>query len=260
MIKCGIIGYPLKNPRSVKLWKEYFLKKNINSKMLEFSFKEREFHKEIKKLINNEEFLASAITMPYKIIIQKYINNLNETAKLSKSVNLIVKSKKKIFGFNTDVFGLLKSLSKKILIKNIIIIGLGGSGNAIFNYINKKYKRNFILITSKNIPIKKNIEIYKNLNKAKIDYDKKYLIINCTPLGSNLRKKFLKKTPIEDNILGKISKKSFIFDLIYKPEKTKLFYQCKKYKLNYKNGLEMNTLQGKMALNIISKLTKFKLK
>ena len=26
-MKCGIIGYPLNNPRSILIWKDYFLKK-----------------------------------------------------------------------------------------------------------------------------------------------------------------------------------------------------------------------------------------
>ena len=75
--------------------------------------------------------------MPYKIKIKKYIDSFNETAKLSGSVNLIIKKEGKIYGFNTDIFGFLKSLSNKIRYKNIVIIGLGGSGGAIFNYINK---------------------------------------------------------------------------------------------------------------------------
>ena len=259
MIKCGIVGYPLKKPRSIKLWKDYFFKKKINSNMLEFNFSKKQFNKKIIELLKNEKFLASAITMPYKITIKKYVNYLNESANLSGSVNLIVKQKNKIYGFNTDIYGFLKSLSKKISFKNIIIIGMGGSGSSIYNYINKKYIKNFILITKKKIKEKENVKIYRTLKIKNLDLKKKYLIINCSPLGSNLKKQFIQKTPINDKIMSKIYKKSFIFDLVYKPKKTKLFYQCKKYKILYKNGLEMNTYQGIKALDLVSKLTKFKL-
>ena len=259
MITCGIIGYPIKNPRSVKLWKQYFSRKKIKSKMLEFNFNKTEFQTKIKKLLSEKDFLASAITMPYKISVRKYINHLNETAKLSKSVNLIIKYKNKIYGFNTDVYGLLESLSKKISFKNVIIIGMGGSGNAIYNYINKKFKKNFIIISSKKKNYGKNTKVFKAFKYAEISQKKKYLIINCTPLGSNLSRKFINKTPIDNLTLSKISKKSFIFDLVYKPNRTKLFYQCKNFKIKYKNGLEMNTFQGEKALNIISKLTNFNL-
>ena len=259
MIKCGIIGYPIKKPRSVILWKKYFFKNKINSQMLEFNFNKKNFNKKTFSLISKKNFLASAVTMPYKKDIKKYINFFNETAKLSGSVNLIVKHKKKIHGFNTDIFGFLKSLSKKTLYKNIIILGMGGSGSAIYNYLNKKFKKNFILITKKKIKKKKNTKIFRTLVEKNLDYKKNYLIVNCTPLGSNLKKSFIKKTPLSDNILKYLSKKSFVFDLVYKPKKTKLFRQCKKFKVPYKNGLEMNTYQGIKALEIIEKMTKFKL-
>ena len=35
--------------------------------------------------------------------------------------------------------------------KNIIIIGMGGSGTEIYNFLDKKYKKKFILITKKNL-------------------------------------------------------------------------------------------------------------
>lgn len=259
MIKCGIIGFPIKKPRSIKLWKKYFSKKKINSKMLEFNFNQKTFHKKMTQLISDKNFLASAVTMPYKITIKKYINYFNETAKLSGSVNLIAKYRKEIYGFNTDIHGFIKSLNNKIYFKNIIILGMGGSGSAIYNYMNKKYKKNFILITSKNIKKNNNTKVFNSLKIDYFDFKKKYLFINCTPLGSNLKKNFLNKTPINDQIIKKISKKSFIFDLVYKPKKTILFNQCKKYKIPYRNGLEMNTYQGEKALSLVSKLTKFQL-
>jgi len=259
MIKCGIIGYPLKKPRSVILWKKYFFKNKINSQMLEFNFSKKNFNKKTFSLISEKIFLASAVTMPYKKDIKKYVNFFNETAKLSGSVNLIVKHKKKIHGFNTDIFGFLKSISKNTLHKNIIILGMGGSGSAIYNYLNKKFKKNFILITKKKINKKKNTKIFRTLAVKNLDSKKNYLIINCTPLGSNLKKSFIKETPLSEYVLKNLSKKSFVFDLVYKPKKTKLFHQCKKFKVSYKNGLEMNTYQGIKALEIIAKITKFKL-
>ena len=46
-MKCGIIGYPLKNPKSIKIWKNYFKKKNIKASMEKFSIEK----KKIKKIL-----------------------------------------------------------------------------------------------------------------------------------------------------------------------------------------------------------------
>ena len=43
--KCGILGYPLKKPRSIKLWKDYFKKNYINSSMLKFEVKKKKCQK-----------------------------------------------------------------------------------------------------------------------------------------------------------------------------------------------------------------------
>ena len=79
------------------------------------------------------------------------------------------------------------------------------------------------------------------------------MIINCTPLGSDLKKEYINKSPIKENIFKLINKKTFIFDVIYKPKKTKLFFLSKKYKIRYSNGLKMNTIQAESALRILSR-------
>ena len=35
----GILGHPLKKPRSIKIWKDYFSRKGINSSMVKFDIK-----------------------------------------------------------------------------------------------------------------------------------------------------------------------------------------------------------------------------
>ena len=77
------------------------------------------------------------------------------------------------------------------------------------------------------------------------------LFINCSPLGSYLKKKFLKKTPLKINQLKKMKKNLIVFDIIYSPKKTLLSKNCKKLKINYINGIKMNTLQASKALDIV---------
>ena len=256
---CSIIGYPLKKPRSIVLWKKFFRKKKINSRMLPLEIKNKSFNKTIKNLKNDKNFLASAITMPYKIKINKMIDILDISSKLSGSTNLIIKKRNLFYGFNTDIYGFLESLGKRINMKDIIIIGLGGAGMAIFKYIFKKYKKkNFILVTKKRIKKNARLKVYRKINTKKIEKEKKYLIINCTPIGSDLQKSFIKLSPLSSSFLQYINKKSYVFDLIYQPEKNVLYQMCQKKKISYSNGLKMNTYQADKALKIISKLTKFK--
>ena len=122
-LSCGIIGYPLNKPRSIPIWKKYIKKHKINAKMHSFEIKPNSFSKYIKKIKNDRDFLAMAVTMPYKKEILKFLDELDTFAKKTSSVNLVVKRKKKLFGYNTDIFGASECIKKEIKkYQNIIII------------------------------------------------------------------------------------------------------------------------------------------
>ena len=73
---CGIIGYPLNKPRSIPIWKEYFKKKRINAQMMKFEINSKLFNSFVKNLKKNQNFLAMAVTMPYKKKIVVIINHI----------------------------------------------------------------------------------------------------------------------------------------------------------------------------------------
>lgn len=248
---CGILGFPLKKPRSIPIWKKFIKENKIHATMNEFQIQKKNLNKFLNFIKKDEDFLATAITMPYKTSLFKKVKIKDEHAKFAKSINLIKKIDNKIFGYNTDVFGAHFTISKKIkFFKNICIIGLGGSGNAIFNYLIKKYpNKKYYLISKKIFKKKKRVSIFRKLNHRILE--QKMIIINCTPLGSSLKQNLINKTPIPINLFKYINKKSFIFDIIYSPKKTILSGQCKKYNIKFINGLLMNTIQAKKALNIV---------
>ena len=249
----GILGYPLKKPRSIGIWQAYFKKKRLDAIMKKFEVKPLALNNFFTTIKNMDEFKATAVTMPYKIKVIKYMQGLDPYAQKAKSVNLIIKKNKKLFGFNTDVYGAYESVKKIIPnYKLIVIIGLGGTGSAIFNFLKKKKKTNkFLIITSKQPKNIRNVNFKKKLDKKILC--KKSLIINCTPLGSDLSKSYLKKSPIEKSLIKFINKDSAIFDVIYSPKKTVLSKLLKQKKIKYFNGILMNTLQAKKALDLAFK-------
>ena len=254
-----IIGYPLNRPRSVILWKKFFKKNKIKCKMTAKEVRSKNLRLVLKEFKNDRDFVASAVTMPYKQKVTKYFDFGDKISKFSNSINLIVKvNSRKIIGYNTDVLGAIETV-KKLKKKNIMIFGLGGTGKAILKVFSKIYRSSkFIVVSSKNhkeFSNKKNIKQKSSiLDKDLIKID---LFINCSPLGSNLKKEFLNKSPLSSKQILFLKKNVNIFDLVYKPLNTKLSKICKKHKRRYINGIKMNTFQAEKALSIIKKSVQF---
>lgn len=73
-------------------------------------------------------------TIPHKINVIKYMDELSESAKLIGAVNTIINNDGKLFGENTDGKGFMLSLRSNEVDpkgKNIVILGAGGAARAI---------------------------------------------------------------------------------------------------------------------------------
>jgi shikimate 5-dehydrogenase len=254
-MKNYIIGYPLKNPRSIILWKKFFKKKRLKNFSMEPKLvKPKNLKKTITEFIFDNNFFATAITMPLKNLSAKYVTYEDKLSEISGSINLIIRKKKKLIGYNTDVKAALKCIAK-INKRSIMIFGLGGTGKPIAKVIGKKFEKSKIICISskkhKDLHKINNIEVKKKIYKD--DLKNLTLFINCSPLGSKLKKTLLNQSPISDHQLKQINKKAVVFDIVYQPNNTILRRLCKKNKIEYFNGLEMNTLQANIALRIINR-------
>ena len=189
-----IIGEtPSRGARSPLLWNNAYKKMKIKKKMFPADVRKKNLKKLVLSLRNNPNFLGSAITMPYKTAIIKYIDEIDKYAKKIGSINTIVKQKNRLIGYNTDYMG--SNFSLKLIrknIKKILIIGSGGAAkacilSAINSFKNSKfyfYNRNLkkLNLVLKKIKIKKKYEILKKVENIKnlksID-----LVINTTSVG-----------------------------------------------------------------------------
>lgn len=73
-------------------------------------------------------------TIPHKINVIKYLDELSESAKLIGAVNTIINHDGRLFGENTDGKGFMLSLKSNKVDpkgKNIVILGAGGAARAI---------------------------------------------------------------------------------------------------------------------------------
>ncbi|MBE7687626.1 shikimate dehydrogenase [Tenacibaculum finnmarkense genomovar ulcerans] len=183
------------------------------------------------------------VTIPYKLDVFNFLDEIDKKARKIGAVNTIKISKKgKLIGFNTDVYGFKKSL--KPLLKNYhkkaLILGTGGASKAVA-YVLKKLGITYYFV-SRNPKGKKEVS-YQSLSKEIIETH--HLIINCTPLGTHPNIKDCPDIPYQF-----IGKKHLLFDLIYNPEITTFLSKGQEKNAAIKNGLEMLEQQAEKAWKI----------
>lgn len=241
--KFGLIGKNI----SYSFSKGYFLNKFKELKLNNYSYRNYDlpeidefpfiiYHKE-------EEFGGFNVTIPYKQSIMRYLSDIDEVAQEIGAVNTIkITDDNELIGYNTDAYGFENSL--KPLLKNhhkkALILGTGGASKAVA-YVLNKLNIEFQLVSRK--PVADNQISYEDISEEIIKSHQ--LIINCTPLGTHPN---IKECPnIPYNLL---SKKHFLYDLIYNPSETEFLKRGKKQGATTKNGLEMLELQAEKSWEI----------
>ena len=244
MHNLGLIGKNLQYSFS----KDFFQNKFKRENLMNFSYNSYELNAiaELKILLQNKNLTGLNITSPYKESIIKYVDHLDDISKKTNSVNTIFinKKTKKITGYNTDVFGFKKSLELFLPQSKLkaLVLGNGGVAKSIC-YALKEKKIEFLIVSRKEN--KSNIISYENCEKYLRTHK---LIINTTILGSG---KLINRAPkINYNLL---SKKNYMYDVIYNPEETLFLKQGKQRGANIMNGKKMLTLQAELSFEIWKK-------
>lgn len=114
-------------------------------------------------------FSGFALSMPFKIEILKYLDDIQDSAKEIGSVNTVVIENNKLYGYNTDYIGALNYFSDISLGKSLNIIGNGGFSKAI-QYACKISNIEFKIFNRQDIDRIKTInnEIFFNATPAEI--------------------------------------------------------------------------------------------
>lgn len=196
------------------------------------------------------------VTIPHKVEIVKYLDGIDENAKLIGAVNTIKSEGDFLKGYNTDGVGFIKSILDKgysLSGKKVMIIGAGGACRSIAIELSSN---NVECIEIRNRSLNNAIEIsdiiksnfntkmvYSNEPIVYKDLENIDILINTTPLGMENE-----LCPIDDNI--SIDKDLLVCDIVYKPHETKFIKWAKKNNLDVVYGIDMLINQAVEAFYI----------
>jgi len=240
----GLIGYPLAQSFSQKYFTAKFENEHINARFLNFEIPSVD---ELPQLLDRHPYIAGfSVTIPHKENVFKYLNQLDDSARLIGAANVIKVvwhgNKPSLIGYNTDLIGFSESL--KPMLKphhnKALILGTGGAAKAIAHAFDLMgIERKYVSRT----PADESTYSYTQLDEHILnDYT---IIVNCTPLGM-----FPNNNTCPDIPYHLISDKHLLYDLTYNPEITLFMQKGLDNGSTAKNGLEMLHLQAEAAWRI----------
>lgn len=231
-MKYGLIGEKLGHSFS----------KTVHSKIASYDYELLEIPKtDIDSFMQKRDFCCINVTIPYKETVISYLDEISDEAKSIGAVNTIVNKNGRLFGYNTDFYGLSSLINKNsIEIKNktVLILGSGGTSktaNAVCESMNARK----IFTVSRNGG--EGFITYQQA--AAIDAE---VIINTTPVGM-----------FPNNFAVPISLDGFknleaVVDVIYNPLKTQLVLSAQKRGIKAVGGLYMLYAQAVKAAEIFT--------
>jgi len=239
-----LIGNPVEHSLSPVMYNAAFRKLGLNFVYLTLKVKDIEH---VIRGIRALDIKGFNVTIPYKVDVMKFLDEIDRTARNIGAVNTVVNYEGFLKGFNTDWIGATKSIEKKIDIKGkkIVILGAGGAARAIaFGIKNKGGKLTVLNRTLKKAKkLSKDVGCnYGSLNDLKdLDCD---ILINATPVGMYPNEN---SSLVDRNILKNID---VVFDVVYNPLRTKLLRDAESVGCQIIEGVDMLVLQGAEAFKL----------
>ncbi len=194
---------------------------------------------ELKSFMTEKNFKAINVTIPYKKDVIPYLHWISDEAKAINAVNTIVNKNGKLYGYNTDFYGLSGLITRQgvsLEDKKVAILGSGGTSNTAFS-VACSMKASLVLKVSRD---KKDGYItYSELYDC---YSDVQIIINTTPCG------MYPKTGESAIDIEKLPFVSAVFDAVYNPLSSKLITDARAKGITAAGGLYMLVSQAAYAV------------
>ncbi|MCD4755154.1 MAG: shikimate dehydrogenase [Deltaproteobacteria bacterium] len=244
---CAVIGNPIAHSLSPAIHNAAFVELDLDFVYVACRVEDVKNALAGMRALNN--FRGMSVTIPHKIEIMKYVDEIAEVDRSIGSINTVINEQGKLVGLGTDGPGALKAIVDAGVEndgKNILMLGSGGVARAISFTLARNAKPGELSILDVNenmlqqlttdlragtdVFIKSELLTERSLAGAMENAD---VIIHCTPVGMH---------PNEDASLIPAEffrPEQVVFDVVYTPLETKLLAEAKSRGLKVISGVDM---------------------
>lgn len=267
----GLMAYPIRHSQSPKTHNLAYDKNGDDVVQLAFEVDNDSLEAAVNS-IRALKMLGSNISMPNKTVVHKYLDEVDDAARLCGAINTVVnlrdkdgKVTGKLKGYNTDGMGYWRAIKEEGIDykgMKMVLIGTGGAASAIavtgalngiaqldiFNIKDKFYSRGeeLVNIINKNTQCKAEMHDLADKDLLKQKMHEADLFCDATGVGMH---------PLED--LSNIPDTSFfkpdliVTDTVYAPRETVMMKQAKEAGVErVYNGLGMMLFQALIAIKL----------
>ena len=240
----GVAGNPISHSLSPLLQNAAFRREIVNAVLLPLKAKSVQ---DLLTLALELPLAGCAITMPLKTEVLPHLANMDPlTAKIGACNTLRMGADGKLYGFNTDVAGVVRPLERRLKLNGarVVVLGAGGAARAaVFGLVEQGAEVLIVNRTHEHAVTLARQAKAKSLKHELLAKQKFDVMINATPCGMAGNKQAL---PIAENELNA----SLVFDMVYNPLETPLLKLAKSRGLHTISGLEMFVQQGARQFEI----------
>lgn len=203
-------------------------------------------------------FVGANVTIPHKVTVIPYLDELDVSAQVAGAVNTIVVKDGRCIGYNTDAQGFIQSLTGKNLTitgKTAVIMGAGGAARAVVCGLLAHGIDKILIGTRSAVKAQEFIELFPNGTKIQgCDWQDQVfadtikqcdILINCTPIGMSSNQDI--ELPIN---LQELKASAYVCDLIYNPPLTPFLADAQRRGHIIINGAGMLIEQGALAFEL----------
>lgn len=216
----------------------------IHSKLAEYNYELYPIEPDkLDEFFKKSDFKAINVTIPYKEKVMPYLYYIDPLAIKIGAVNTVINKNGKLYGYNTDFFGMTQMILKsgiEVKGKTAAILGSGGTSKTAMTVLSDLGAERYYVVS-------------RNADDKSISYSDLYsiadnidIILNTTPCGM---------FPDSENCAVEIEKfknLSGVIDVVYNPLNTKLTLDAKKRNIKTVNGLYMLVAQAALASSLFT--------
>jgi shikimate dehydrogenase len=256
--KCiGILGWPVEHSMSPLMQNAAFAANELNYVYIPMPVHPDQLATAISgfKALG---FAGANVTIPHKIAVMPYLDELDRSAKMVGAVNTIVAKDNKLYGYNTDAIGFVQPLLKQgvsLTGKNIGLLGAGGAARAVVWGLIEQGVAEITIGVRSIEKARELVDIFSPLVKIQAiqwpsdEFNEKlrycHVLVNSTPIG--MYPHIDTEPPVDWSLF---TNRITAYDLIYTPPKTNFLKTAERFNHLIINGAGMLVEQGAAAFTL----------